>query len=318
MLRPAAKCLLCAGPVTKVRDWTHQDIKRTYSRIAEAPYPDTFPTIDYEILRCQNCTLLFADPALPGNDGFYEWVTTTRNYYQEHRWEWARCVEMLKDQTKRSILEIGCGTGNFLSYVSEHLSNVKITGLDTSSNSVAKARERGLCAHCLTLEQYISENPSARFNLICAYHCVEHVGNPKSLIESMQRIILPDGWIVVSVPYSPTTREVFEWECLNLPPHHMTRWNKKSLDRLALEVGMSAEIETDEGDLPSLFSVKPLVWKFLSLTGGSSDRPSDYLRPVAHPISFMRLASFILARERICGKPAGDTALVTLRFSRGG
>jgi SAM-dependent methyltransferase len=173
-----------------------------------------------------------------------------------------------------------------------------------------------MSAHCLTLEQYISENPSAKFDLICAYHCVEHVSSPKSLIELMQRIILPDGLIVVSVPYSPTNREIFEWECLNLPPHHMTRWNKKSLERLAFEVGMSAEIETDESDVPSLFSVKPLVWKFLSLSGGAGDRRSDYLRPIVHPINFMRLASFILARERVCGKPAGDTALARFRFPR--
>ena len=133
----------------------------------------------------------------------------------------------------------------------------------------------------------------------------------------MQRIIVPDGWIVVSVPYSPTSREVFEWECLNLPPHHMTRWNKKSLQRLAVEVGMSAEIETDESDLPGFLSVKHLVWKFLSLTGGSGNRPSDYLRPIAHPISFMRLALFMLARERVGGKPAGDTALARFRFPQG-
>jgi 2-polyprenyl-3-methyl-5-hydroxy-6-metoxy-1,4-benzoquinol methylase len=96
-----------------------------------------------------------------------------------------------------------------LYYVSQHLSNVEITGLDINPNSVAKARERGLSAHCLTLEQYVSENPSARFDLICAYHRIEHVSSPKSLIELMQRIIRPHGWIVVSVPYSPTSREVF-------------------------------------------------------------------------------------------------------------
>jgi SAM-dependent methyltransferase len=308
-----AKCILCGGEANKVRNWTWENIKETYGRLSEKPIPEEIPKINYTIMKCAMCSLLFAEPQIPGNSAFYWWIAAVPNYYQEFRWEWGRVLAAIASHPKKRMLEVGCGSGNFLQYASERL-NADVTGLDTNPEAVAKAKERGLRAHCWNLEQYILENPSIKFDVICAYHCLEHVPDPKQFVKLMQRILVPGGWLALSVPYSPTSWEVFEWDCLNLPPHHLTRWNKASLERLAFEVGMDAEIESSEGGLPGPLSVKPLVWKFLSLTGGSGAGVSGYLRPILHPVRFMRLALFALSRERVASKPAGDTALAILRF----
>jgi SAM-dependent methyltransferase len=310
---PTSKCILCGGEINKIRNWPWKDIKQAYCQLSELPIPEEIPKIDYAIMKCEMCSLLFADPQTPGSSEFYRWIAEVPNYYQEFRWEWGRVLGAIVSHPKTRMLEIGCGSGNFLQYASER-GNADVTGLDTNPESVAKAKARGLRAHCLDVEQYVFENPSIKFDVICAYHCLEHVSDPKQFIKSMQRILVPDGRIALSVPYSPTSCEVFEWDCLNLPPHHLTRWNKASLERLAFEVGMDTEIESSEGELPDLLSVKPLVWKFLSLTGGSGAGASDYLRPILHPLRFMRLALFVLSRERVASKPAGDTALAILRF----
>lgn len=310
---PDPRCILCKGSTTTIRRWMQQDIRKAYGSMAGKPLPETISTADYRILECSNCGLVFAEPQTPGDQAFYEWVSQGTNYYPVHRWEWERVLDVLSISQAKNILEVGCGTGNFLQYVLERL-HLDATGLDTNPSSIQQAKERGLNVRCQSLETYISENPSSRFDVLCAYHCLEHVADPKAFLGLMQRVLIPDGLIVVSVPYSPTSWEALEWACLNLPPHHLTRWNKTSLECLASEVGMSAEIETEPSDLRGALPIKPLVWQFLALTGGAYGGLMDYVRPIIHPVRFARWVGFVLSRDRTSSGLAGDTAFVKFRF----
>lgn len=306
-------CVLCASSAThKKRDWQRDDIRSAYSRMAGKQFAPEIPIIDYEIIECESCGLLFALPQTPGNDLFYQWVTTSvRNYYQEHRWEWGRVVEILSDHPRKNILEIGCGSGNFLQYISKRL-ELRATGLDTHPAAIAACKTRGLPAYCLSLEEFALEHNSSKFDLICAFHCLEHVSDPMAFVRTMRALLTSDGSIIMSVPYSPTSLEVLEWDCLNLPPHHLTRWNKTCLVCLGDSLGMSVEVQSDESDLPAVFD-KKLWWKFLDLTGGARDSLRGFSRTFSHPIALARLISFILSRDRISGKRAGNTALAIFR-----
>src|SRR5438045_2335912 len=129
----------------------------------------------------------------------------------------------------------------------------------------------------------------------------------------MKKLLSEDGSIFLSVPNSPTSWEAFGWTRLNLPPHHLTRWNERSLERLASEIGMRAEIKTD---LYALRGIKSLFWHFLNLTGGAAGRFSEVVRVSVHPHKFLKLIVFALSRERDgTGQRQGDIALARFRYA---
>jgi 2-polyprenyl-3-methyl-5-hydroxy-6-metoxy-1,4-benzoquinol methylase len=314
--RVVAECIVCGGAATKVRDWTRNEIERAYSKIVGSPFPNQIPRVDYQICACSGCGILFADPPVVGDGAFYEWIVTAPNYYLGHRWEWGRVAETLLTDPNKKLLEIGCGSGNFLDYVAKR-SGVEAIGLDTSPAAIAQCQKRQLSAYCQTLEQFTAEHDDAEFDLVCAFHCLEHVAHPKSLLLAMKRVLAPNGRVVVSVPYSPTIDEAFGWDCLNLPPHHLTRWNRSSLDRLAALVGMSAQIETERSGLAAVSTFKAAFWTFLASTGGSRGAVANLCRALAHPIKFAKLARFMVRRDRIDGKLAGNIALAVFRLPDG-
>lgn len=305
-------CIVCGGATTHLRAWTKSDIRHAYASITAAPFPNETPLADYKIIRCRVCGLIFADPQVAGSAAFYDWIASVRNYYPADRWEWGKVANMLSAFSRARLLEIGCGTGNFLDYISSRL-NIDAEGLDINREAVATCKARGLRAHNIRLESFAQDYSGTGFDFVCAYHCLEHIENPKAFVASMEKILAPNGRIILSVPYSPTSLEILDWDCLNLPPHHITRWNKTSLSVLSASTGMAIELETDERASGHSFGIRLVLWKFIALSGGARGAIADLARPFLHPLRFLKVALFLVGRERIRGKLAGDTALVILR-----
>lgn len=307
-------CITCGGATIRLRDWTESDIRQTYALIAGKPIPNEIRLVDYEIIQCRVCRLIFADPPVAGSAAFYDWIASIRNYYPADRWEWQQVAHMLSASSKVRLLEVGCGIGNFLGYISSRF-NIDAEGLDINRAAVAECKARGLRAYNVSLQTFARNYTGVAFDIICAYHCLEHVEDPKAFVASMERILAPDGRIILSVPYSPTSSEIFDWDCLNLPPHHITRWNKASLQMLGTTMGMATELETDESTFGEFFGLRPILWRFIALSGGSRGKIVDLTSPFLNPLRFMKVVSFATTRERTKGKRVGETALVTFRRS---
>lgn len=293
-------CPVCEGPAIRVRELTEDNIKALLNR-AGINVTSHFP--DYKILQCHHCGLFFADPPVPGDIEYYKTVSASTKYYVCRRWEWDLAAKSIAKDSMKSLLEIGCGDGNFLAYIQDRVT-IDAIGLDTAPRSIERARSRGFNSHCMTLDEFAAENPQARFDVVCAYHCLEHVADPKGLVASMRKLLTGRGVIFLSVPNSPTSWEALGWTPLNLPPHHLTRWNPKALDTLAEAIGMTGSVQTSP---PELTGPREVFWHFLNLTGGSSGTMRDLIRAVRSPIQVAKLLKFALTRK------TGDIALLILR-----
>jgi 2-polyprenyl-3-methyl-5-hydroxy-6-metoxy-1,4-benzoquinol methylase len=302
-------CIICHGKANAILDWPFEDIKREYEEKFGRSFPEEAKTPDYVMMKCAECGLVYATPAVPGNACFYAWVTSTQDYYQSFRWEWGVVSGLLANGPKKKLLEIGCGTGNFLAFISSKL-DIDAVGIDTHSPSVDACANRGLNAKHLDLAQFIQQQPESRYDAVCAFHCLEHVENPKSSIQLMSKALAPGGRIIVSVPYSPTSLDAVKVDCMNLPPHHLTQWNKKSLARLGDVVGLDVEVLTDDGIFVDS-TARTLYWYFVSNLQAGSTSPvrRNLLRMVSHPVLFLKCALFVATRDTVAGKRAGDTAL---------
>lgn len=308
-------CIVCAGKSKAILNWDFAEMKREYAKTFGRDLPDEAIPAEYVMLKCTQCGLVYARPAVPGNDCFYAWITAEQNYYQAFRWEWGVVADLVarKNGPKLELLEIGCGTGDFLAFISPKV-DADIVGIDTHAPSVEACLKRDLNAKHLDLDQFIRRNPESKYDAICAFHCLEHVADPRSLIESMAKVLAPGGWIFVSVPYSPTSRDAVGVDCMNLPPHHLTQWNEKSLARLGKVTGFNVDVLTDDGIFVES-TARTVYWHFISnFTAGSpASTIRNLLRMVSHPALLLKCVLFAATRETVAGKRAGDTALAIFR-----
>ena len=110
---------------------------------------------------------------------------------------WLRIQEMLQKQEVRSILDLGCGPGQFAEYISERLPQIQYTGLDFSSVAIFEAKKR--CPKFLFKKRKL---PISNFNDLPAFDsvvCTEVLEHVEQDIEILAQIP-PATFIVASVP----------------------------------------------------------------------------------------------------------------------
>ncbi len=186
--------------------------------------------ISYFIYECPRCSLQFAFPMKPMSARSYESV----EWYGD-RWEFEKTLDFLKNK-EGSLLEIGCGKGFFLKKAKEK--GFIVTGIDINSSAIETAKVLGFeRVYPYTLEDFILKNPQEKFDIVCFYHVLEHVENPVDFILKTKKNLKKDGYIVFSVPNPDRlTTSLLKRELWDYPPHHLTRWNEKSIDFLLTKV----------------------------------------------------------------------------------
>lgn len=306
-MQPAiVNCPVCGGESVSSHAVGDQAIR---AGLAEALHIDVPPSLDfpaYDIRECTQCSLSFSDPMLPGDQPFYDWITSREGYTGKLRWEWGVMLELLRHRHQSTtLLELGCGVGLFLERA-EKLSNVSTVGIDGSAAAIAQAAAKGL-----TVRQEMAEDTIRRgetFDIVVLSHILEHVADPAALMQQVKTVLKPAGSVMCSVPYSPMSREypaLGIWDPMNLPPHHLTRWNARSFRALADRMGMTVQ----------LYSPKPKsAWKRAlqlnaAAAGGRPNLLGRLLAAAKEPSSFAAIFRTLQARDRINGRRAGDVVL---------
>lgn len=127
------------------------------------------------------------------------------------------------------LLDIGCGTGNFLAAARE--AGYGVAGIEMDSNAAGFARERlGLERVLpLTISEFVERHAEERFNVVTFFEVLEHQSAPVEFLRKVKECALPGGVIALSVP----NRE--RWltgpDVLDYPPNHFLRWNAASLTK---------------------------------------------------------------------------------------
>jgi SAM-dependent methyltransferase len=281
---------------------------------AEKP-PEKIEIIDYDIQQCKNCSLEYAFPLEPGSQSFYQWVTTRAGYYPESRWEWFAVIEQINKRERQnsiSILDVGCGGGNFIE-IAKQLSNTRIVGLDTTPESVNQCQKKGFEVYCETIESFHNKFSSESFNYILSFHCLEHISQPKQFIESMLSVLEPGGSIFISTPFSPMSFESDWFDILNHPPHHLLRWNKRSYQELAYQLG--CEIKFYMPPASSVLARTTNTFRLSKFGKNQVVSKFEFLQEILKkPILFFRIFFHQLMRYRINRSIAADVVLVELKL----
>lgn len=317
MTSGSMQCIVCEGACRHAHSWTRAELRVAFEAKVGKPFPTDTECPDYTMWACESCGLEFPDPVIPGDAAFYGWITTMPNYYKSHRWEWDETAGLAQAVQATTLLDVGCGTGVFLDFMRSKSATTKTVGLDILAESVEACRAKGHEAVCSTLEAFVEAGDAPGFDMVTAFHCLEHVTDPVGLIRSMSSAARPGGRVVVSVPLSPPSWEVMGRDCLNMPPHHLTRWTAESLRQLGKVCHMKVQLTSDNGAM--LDSIpKSVLWLFRETAGISASASWSHaaVGMAKRPDVLVKCAAFLLKRERTDdGRPVGNTALAV--FTRG-
>jgi len=175
------------------------------------------------------------------------------------------------------LLEVGCGSGRMLRAMQEKGWNV--VGVDPDPIAIKNAKVKGLIVYQGILEDQGFKDD--HFDAIVLSHVLEHVPNPLDLLKECERILKPDGHLVLITPnINSLCHQLYksDWRSLE-PPRHLYVFNIETLRQLSRRAGFKKiKLETTIRDANNTFmasrelrrrgshvmgSKKPLVIKFL-------------------------------------------------------
>ena len=125
------------------------------------------------------------------------------------------------------LLDIGCGTGNFLAAARD--AGYRVTGTELDGKAARFAKERvGLQRiFPLTISEFAGQHADEKFDVVTFFEVLEHQAAPVEFLQKVNMVLKPRGTLALSVP----NRE--RWmtgpDVLDYPPNHFLRWNTAAL-----------------------------------------------------------------------------------------
>lgn len=110
---------------------------------------------------------------------------------------WARIVEVLRDLGARSLLDLGCGPGQFAEFVARALPHLAYCGIDFSGVAVARGRQRVPHQRFLQRELPLRDfTDLPEFDAVVCTEVLEHVESDREILA-----VLPRGTpVIATVP----------------------------------------------------------------------------------------------------------------------
>lgn len=206
--------------------------------------------VDYRVVVCDDCGLLFQDPVLDdyGMQQLYEhWIDSGGSLRKKQRAE-AKLARQYRGQLQaldsllegppaaQRVLDYGMGWGYWCR--AAQALGFDVSGYELSAERRAYARGLGV---------RVSDElppPGARYECIYSSQVFEHLPQPRRRLEELCARLAPGGLVYLRVPDGRGVAEMLarrgwspELEAIH-PLEHINCFTRKSLVRLAAEVGL--------------------------------------------------------------------------------
>lgn len=185
----------------------------------------------YSLFRCPVCDVVYSDPMNPVDGRWYQdqVMYVVRDQFQPGRLQWNH-KRFLRECPARGgrLLDVGCGTGEFL--VAARRRGYDVTGIDFDPSAVQVARKRHSLerVYAANLEDFGPDHGPLQFDVVTVFEVLEHAASPRAFLSRLRDLIRPSGYLVLSVPYRDRRPEIpYAWD---FPPHHFTRWSRSAIE----------------------------------------------------------------------------------------
>ncbi len=111
------------------------------------------------------------------------------------KWELSLYKKLLPSSCN-SLIDLGCGVGDFLSMAKQQFHNV--VGVDYSESAVKICQRKNLDVK--KQDATNTKLESHTFDVVRAQNIIEHLNQPENLIIEAKRILKTDGFLIIHVP----------------------------------------------------------------------------------------------------------------------
>jgi SAM-dependent methyltransferase len=148
----------------------------------------------------------------------------------------------LKHIENGRVLDVGCGSGDFLALLQSH--GWEVHGIDPDPAAVRLCTSRGISATQSDAES--ATLPDNYFDAITLHHSLEHMRNPGAVITRLACALKPAGTLVVITPNAdgfPARHFGPYWRSLD-PPRHTALATPRALKFVLQRAGLKVDIRT--------------------------------------------------------------------------
>jgi len=215
-------CPLCGSKkYVKISVKSSSEVIHDYKRMFNVDVEKFFPEKTFESLKCVVCDLQSYHTVIPGDSGFYDQMQMHSFYYEPDKPEFVFALEKIMEVSPKRILEIGCGEGLFLQRIKNAYD---VSCSEFSEKSIEKLKKAGI--------RFDEKND--KYDFVMTFQVLEHVSDAHGFLEHAVSKLEEGGYLLVSVPNNDS--KYFQTgftPILDFPPHHVTRWSKKSLENIS-------------------------------------------------------------------------------------
>jgi 2-polyprenyl-3-methyl-5-hydroxy-6-metoxy-1,4-benzoquinol methylase len=207
----------------------------------------------FKIDQCQHCGFLFTNPRPVEN--YLSDYYVSENYISHSGikkglinkiYLFARSYRLYKKfnliaslKTGRSILDIGCGTGELLNYFKQH--QWEVSGIEP--NDVARAFALSSYGLDVRNESAFAQFNMASFDVITLWHVLEHVRDLNTRLQQINRILKDQGYLIIAVPNVNSFDAEFYgafWAAYDVP-RHLYHFTRKTMTMLVDQNGFTVQ-----------------------------------------------------------------------------
>ena len=178
----------------------------------------------------------------------------------------------------RTVLEVGCGAGGGLAAFEQ--AGFAVQGCDYSAELVEYGQARGVSGLKVGPVTTITARRQ-KFDLIYLHHVFEHVGKPLPTLRSIQRLLKPEGRLIIIVPNIGLVHRYHRGKGDPLKFIHVSHKYNYTLtcfEQMAKKTRLDATL-FEPSDTPTAWNDAPELWVELKRTKAKA-------RPALQPHEF--------------------------------
>jgi len=208
---------------------------------------------EYTIVICNNCGMKFVNPRPDAREISKYYESTDYVSHEAGKknvlnflYRQARKISLKKkynivrnNATGKKLLDIGCGTGEFIFFCKKN--GLNVTGIEPGEKPRSFAQtEYKLDVH---EEAYLDDLTLQEFDVITLWHVLEHIHLLNERINKIREILNPNGSLIIAVPNCDSWDAGYYgkfWAAYDLP-RHLYHFSQKTMQILAEKHSLKIE-----------------------------------------------------------------------------
>jgi len=143
------------------------------------------------------------------------------------KWEHDVALEDLRGSHR--ALEVGSGTGDFVALARTE-AGLDMEGIELNEAAIFRAQQQGRPVRLADLKD-LARQEIGKYDALCSFEVLEHVPDPGEFLRASCKLLRSGGKLAFGVPDADSYIR-HEWNLLDMPPHHMSRWSGQVLNRI--------------------------------------------------------------------------------------